>query len=113
ISGETDFPCIYGERVGLGRIYVKMDGKGPLDFDRWLEGVRDGRSYVGDGLSHLVDFSVNGLGVGEPGDQGRMSVLKASAGEPLKVSVHAAALLDEKPQEEIRRRPLSEKPYWH
>ena len=24
ISGETDFPCIYGERVGLGRIYVKM-----------------------------------------------------------------------------------------
>ncbi len=25
ISGETDFPCIYGERVGLGRIYVKLD----------------------------------------------------------------------------------------
>ena len=23
ISGETDFPCIYGERVGLGRGYVK------------------------------------------------------------------------------------------
>jgi hypothetical protein len=42
-----------------------------------------------------------------------MSVLKTKAGEPLKVSVHAAALLDEKPQDEIRRRPLSEKPYWH
>ena len=27
ISGETDFPCIYGERVGLGRSYVKLDGK--------------------------------------------------------------------------------------
>jgi hypothetical protein len=26
ISGETDFPCIYGERVGLGRAYVKFDG---------------------------------------------------------------------------------------
>ena len=25
ISGETDFPCMYGERVGLGRGYVKMD----------------------------------------------------------------------------------------
>ena len=25
ISGETDFPCIYGERVGLGRGYVKLD----------------------------------------------------------------------------------------
>ena len=24
ISGETDFPCIYGERVGLGRVYVKL-----------------------------------------------------------------------------------------
>ena len=23
ISGETDFPCIYGERVGLGRSYVQ------------------------------------------------------------------------------------------
>ena len=31
ISGETDFPCIYGERVGLGRSYVKcgtMDLRG-------------------------------------------------------------------------------------
>ena len=26
ISGETDFPCIYGERVGLGRSYCKLDG---------------------------------------------------------------------------------------
>jgi len=33
ISGETDFPCIYGERVGMGRSYVKQDGK--LDFDEW------------------------------------------------------------------------------
>jgi hypothetical protein len=24
ISGETDFPCIYGDRVGLGRVYVKL-----------------------------------------------------------------------------------------
>ena len=25
ISGETDFPCIYGDKVGLGRIYIKLD----------------------------------------------------------------------------------------
>ena len=25
VSGETDFPCIYGDKVGLGRIYVKLD----------------------------------------------------------------------------------------
>ena len=27
ISGETDFPCVSGERVGLGRSYVKLDGE--------------------------------------------------------------------------------------
>ena len=36
ISGETDFPCIYGERVGMGRSYVKLDGK--LDFDALVRG---------------------------------------------------------------------------
>ena len=30
ISGETDFPCIYGDRVGLGRSYVQLDR---LDYD--------------------------------------------------------------------------------
>src|SRR5207249_3619096 len=33
ISGETDFPCIYGDKVGLGRIYVKLNKDQPLDFD--------------------------------------------------------------------------------
>ena len=32
ISGETDFPCIYDDRVGMTRTYAKIDG--PLDFDR-------------------------------------------------------------------------------
>jgi hypothetical protein len=54
-SGETDFPCISGDRVGMGRVYVKLDG--PLDYDRWVEGVRVGRSYVSDGTAHLMDFS--------------------------------------------------------
>ena len=31
ISGETDFPCIYGERVGLGRSYVRQ---AKLDYRR-------------------------------------------------------------------------------
>src|SRR5262245_24675388 len=42
ISGETDFPCIYGERVGVGRVYCKLDR---LDFDGFCDAVRDGRSY--------------------------------------------------------------------
>ncbi|MEX2561547.1 MAG: CehA/McbA family metallohydrolase, partial [Pirellulales bacterium] len=116
ISGETDFPCIYGERVGLGRAYVKLDvppGQ-PLDYDHWAEGIRDGRSYCCDGLSHLVDFTVGGLGVGEAGEGGRASVLAVGAGDkPLSVSVRAAAMLGEEPREDIRSLALDRKPYWH
>ncbi len=114
ISGETDFPCIYGQRVGLGRVYVKLPlGTPPSDYDAWVLGLRDGRSYVSDGLSHLFDFSVNGLGVGEPGHEGKPSVLAIKSGQELTVRVNAAALLEEKPREDIRRRPLDQKPYWH
>jgi len=112
ISGETDFPCIYGERVGLGRGYVKIDD-GDLTYDNWVMGIKDGRSYCCDGLSHLVDFQINGLGVGEKGDGGRASFLKLKSGAPLKVSVKAAAMLEEQPREDIRSRKLNEKPYWH
>jgi hypothetical protein len=111
LSGETDFPCIYGERVGLGRGYVKLDKE--LDFDRWVDGIRDGRSYVTDGLSHLIDFKANGLGVGERGQGGRPSVLAVKAGEPLKISLRAAAMLAEKPNDRIRKSRLDQKPYWH
>lgn len=113
ISGETDFPCIYGERVGLGRAYVKLPKDKPLDYDQWAQGIKDGRSYCCDGLTHLLDFSVNGLGVGEPGDKGRASFLAAKKGEPLKIKVKAAALLDEQPRDDLRGKPLSEQPYWH
>lgn len=114
ISGETDFPCIYGERVGLGRVYVKMKSGEPLEFSPWVDGMRDGRSYVCDGHTHLYDFAVNGLGVGEPGEGGRPSVLATKAGEALKIKCQAAALLDEKPKnDDILTRKLDKQPYWH
>ena len=113
ISGETDFPCIYGERVGLGRSYVNLGKDQKLDFDTWTEGIKLGRSYVGDGLSHLIDFKVNDLGVGQSGDKGRPSFLAIKSGDSLKVSATVAALLPEKADEQIRSRKISEKPYWH
>ena len=116
ISGETDFPCIYGDRVGLGRVYVKLDSKPAaqkLNYDEWVFGLRDGRSYCGDGLSHLYDFSINGFGVGEKGTGGRASFLAAKSGEALNVSVKAAAMLGETPDTELQKRSLSQKPYWH
>ncbi len=109
ISGETDFPCIYGERVGLGRAYVKLDG--PLDFDAWAQGIKEGRSYVSDGRSHLVDFQVDDRKVGEEGSE-----LNLPAAATVKVRLKAAALLAEKPTpktEAIRSRPLDVQPYWH
>ena len=108
ISGETDFPCIYGERVGLGRVYVQLDG--PLDFDRWTEGIKQGRSYVSDGRSHLVDFRVDDVAVGTSGSERKLDAPGA-----VMVKARVAAYLDPEPSAEaraVRSRPLSEKPYW-
>jgi hypothetical protein len=108
ISGETDFPCIYGERVGLGRSYVHLDGK--LDFDAWAEGIKNGRCYVSDGKSHLMDFTVNNKDVG-------LHKSELALTEPGNVTVKArvAAMLEpssSEATERIRKAPLTDKPYW-
>ena len=111
ISGETDFPCIYGERVGLGRIYVKMPA-GPLNFDAWAAGLKDGRSYVGDGKSHLLDFTVGGVPVGEETATGEISQLNLDAPSPVTITARVAARLKETPNLEIKNRALDQQPYW-
>lgn len=113
ISGETDFPCIYGDKVGLGRSYVKLPQGQEFNFDNWVMALKDGRSYCSDGLSHLYNFRINDLPVGEKGAGGRNSVLAAKAGDKLTVRVDAAALLADEPRDDIRNRPLDQKPYWH
>jgi hypothetical protein len=105
ISGETDFPCIYGEKVGLGRSYVKLDGK--LDYDQWCEGIRLGRNYVSDGKSHLMEFKVNRLDVGE-----KNSELKLSKPGLVKVTAKVAARLNEQPDTRVRQMRVDQKPYW-
>lgn len=116
ISGETDFPCIYGDKVGLGRIYVKLPKDKPLTYEDWIAGVKDGRSYCGDGLSHLFDFAVNGMGVGEAADASAPSLLPLKQPGKVRVSCDATAMLAETPTaqtEAIRAKRLDEKPYWH
>jgi hypothetical protein len=105
LSGETDFPCIYGERVGMGRSYVKLDGN--LNYDAWVKGLQDGRSYVSDGKSHLLDFRVNNLLIGTEGSE-----LKLDTPQRVRVTAKVAALLDEKPNETIRGRRYDQTPYW-
>ena len=105
ISGETDFPCIYGEKVGMGRSYVRLDGK--LDYDQWCEGIRLGRNYVSDGKSHLMEFSANGVAMGTHGSELQL----AQAGR-VHLTARVAARLAEVPDPAIRKRRYDEKPYW-
>jgi len=102
ISGETDFPCIYDDRVGKGRNYAKVDG--PLTYPAWLESLRAGRSYVSDGKSHLLDFQVNGHAVG--------SEIQVAQGANAHIEVQVAARLDPFPDEAIRKLSVMQKPYW-
>ena len=105
IAGETDFPCIYDGRVGIGRTYAKVDG--PLSYSSWLEALKAGRSYVSDGKTHLMDFRVNDTAVGTNGSE-----LRLNGPATVRVSMNAAAYLPERPDETIRSRPFDEKPYW-
>ena len=105
ISGETDFPCITDDRVGLARSYCKVDG--PLTYRKWIDAVRAGRNYVSDGRSHLFDFSVNGVESGT-----RDSEIALERPGRVKVTLRAVANLDVRPVESIRRLRYDEKPYW-
>jgi len=133
ISGETDFPCITDARVGQGRVYAKLDG--PLSYSAWLAGLGAGRSYVSDGRSHLMDFSVNDVQVGEAASE-----LKLAGKGTVRARVKVAALLSQVPlstdsipsdrggefwrtglgnndasntKESIHDRPVDHTPYWH
>ena len=105
ISGETDWPCITDDRVGLGRSYAKLAGS--LTYRKWIDAVQAGRSYVSDGKSHLLDFSVNGTEIGT----GESEVRLDQPGR-VRVTLRAAANLDAQPNETIRRARYDEKPYW-
>jgi len=106
ISGETDFPCIYGERVGLGRSYVKLDGR--LTYNDWCEGIRAGRNYVGDGRSHLIDFKVDNVQMGLDGSE-----LRLAKADTVLVTAKVAARLNDEPIPGLANRSYSQKPYWH
>ncbi len=120
ISGETDFPCIYGERVGLGRSYVLVSDK--LNYDAWCEGIRAGRNYVSEGKSHLLDFQASGAGeidkaTGVPFLQRVMvgvngSELKLLRPGSINITARVAARLGERRDPEIRQGDLEQKPYW-
>jgi hypothetical protein len=109
LSGETDFPCIYDERVGVARTYFKP--RTSLTFDNFKQAIKQGQGYISEGGSHIIDFRVNGL---EPGSNHSLIALK-SAGT-IKVTATIAALLNKEQDAEgsrIAQLPLDRQPYWH
>lgn len=114
VSGETDFPCVYADRVGMGRSYVHLNGK--LNFHEWIKGIQEGRSYVSDGKSHLYDFvateanakgSPTSVKMGENGSE-----LKLAAPGTVHFTIRAAALLDAEPNKRIQNSRVTDMPYW-
>ncbi len=108
ISGETDFPCISDDRVGRARIYAKLD---QLTFAGYMDAIKKGKSYVSDGFSHLIDFTINKQGLGD-----NNSELKVKANAQLTIDVKATGLLTEKQDEIgaiIAARNAYQSPYWH
>ncbi len=65
VSGETDFPCMSGTRVGQGRVYVNAGKTDKVDFTKWCDQLAKGASYVSDGYGHAMEFKVNGVRAGE------------------------------------------------
>jgi len=109
ISGETDFPCIYDERVGIARSYAPM--KGALDFDAYVGKLKTGENYVCDGKSHILDFRADGLVMGHDD-----STLKLDAPRTVQVSARVAAYLPEQQDatgEALAKQQPNGAPYWH
>lgn len=109
LSGETDFPCIFDERVGMARSYFKPEAK--MTYDSYVDAIRKGRSYVSEGGSHIIDFAVNGLEAGT-----KESKLDLKKEQVVKVTAKVVANLPEQQDEYaagIAQRPLTEPPYWH
>lgn len=108
--GESDYPCIFDERPGVGRTYVAMDV--PMDggagYADWVVGLISGRLYFGDGRTHFLEFTIDGAHSGATLDISRAGT----------VTVHAkvAARLDETITDElraIRESPPYARPSWH
>ncbi len=108
LSGETDFPCIFDERVGIARSYFKPEKA--LSYNSYIDAIQKGHSYVSEGNSHIIDFTVNGL---EAGTNDSRLLLKE--GQIVKVKAKVLANLPAQQDEAgkaIAESSVSEQPYW-
>jgi hypothetical protein len=109
LLGETDYPCISGERVGGGRSYVRLDRRpvGDDGYESWVRELQSGHLYCGDGRSHFLEFTVNGVA------SGNADVKLAGAGS-IKITALVAARLEPEvtPETEAIRRQKPQVDHW-
>ena len=109
LSGETDFPCIFDERVGIARSYFKPGTS--LAYSGYIDAIKKGRCYVSDGSSHIIDFSVDGI---EPGEKDSKLLLKDK--REVTIAAKVAANLSRQQDESgfsIAQSALTSQPYWN
>lgn len=109
LSGETDFPCIFDERVGLARSYFKPEG--PLTYDNYVAAIKKSHCYVSDGSSHIIDFFVNGIEAGT-----NDSRLTLNGKQTLKITARIVANLPEQQDAKgraIAQSDVAQQPYWN
>jgi hypothetical protein len=80
-------------------------------YEEWCEGIRAGRNYVGDGKSHLMEFTAHHANttarMGE-----KESELRLTQPGKIRTTARVAARLNADPDPEMKKRPISQKPYW-
>ncbi len=108
LIGETDWPCVTGERVGVGRSYVRLEQR-PVDdsgYDAWVRNLQKGKLYCGDGRSHFLEFKVNS----RPSGDDDLTLHRAS-----QVTVEALVAARLEPQLPERKQALKKEDWnsWH
>ena len=109
-AGETDWPCVSDDRVGMSRTYVQLDNPpaGDAGYDRWAESLKAGRVYMSDGRAHALEFRVD---EGRPGD-----LLERAGPATLAVRAMICARLEPQPEPglaDIGSAPNWQEPRWH
>ena len=109
LSGETDFPCIYDERVGIARSYFKADSI--LDYNNYTDAIRTEKSYVSDGGSHIIDVEVNG-----PKSVNSKSEVLLKNQQTINIKAKVAANLSQEQDEAAAimvQKRMDEYPFWN
>jgi cysteine-rich repeat protein len=80
LVGASDFPCITQIfTTNTLRTDVVVAGDGPLTYEGWLDGIRHGRTAVGDGVLDRMHLRVEGVGLG--------GEVRTEAGRALNISL--------------------------